>query len=101
MKILGTKTGFIPLKLIFLTLLVLSFSTVMSQLLYFNEVIDLEGNWGSGNAVLSNDTSYLINAITGPGKKVTLINLDSNGSTIWIKNMEDQASIGIRASTDQ
>ncbi|MCU0371091.1 MAG: T9SS type A sorting domain-containing protein [Bacteroidales bacterium] len=60
-------------------------NSLTCQTVYFNKTLDIEGHWGAGLSIISEDTSYLINAITGPGKKVTLISVDTYGSENWIK----------------
>jgi len=57
-----------------------------SQPVYFNQTIDLEGEWGTGMTVLTSDSSYYIAGITGPGYNLSIIQIGWTGyEDSWIK----------------
>jgi hypothetical protein len=63
----------------------LSLNSLFCQTVYFNKTIDLADEWGSGMSVITNDSTYHIAAITGPGKMVSIVEVSLLGEEKWIK----------------
>ncbi len=52
----------------------------ISQQIYFNKTVDLQNHWGSGLSVKADSNRYICASITGPGKLISMIEIDSSGN---------------------
>jgi hypothetical protein len=61
-------------------------NSLIGQPVYFNETVDLEGEWGLGMSVIADDSAYIIAAVTGPGTMISIVEEGLSGNEIgWIK----------------